>query len=474
MPNLPQIPDRLEANGHYRHGSHLRQDVLDSSKVDGLQPSPQSTSFSDGNEWSSVTKDTIDTVPRVWTRGFLYFLAVFTAIALPWAMLSEVDEVGSARGRLEPKGNTFKIDAPVEGQVAEIKVKEGQTLKAGQVLLELGAELMLAELRQAQAELEGHLERLSRLEMMKNQLLEVTVRTQQQQGRAEAAVQLAGINEVQQRLEHSRVARGLASDRLARDLKEVKRYEALVKQGVIAEVQLVQAQRAVDEEKWKFNQANLEMRQAEYQLKAQQNQYQSTLQATKLTLLETERRTKELETQIASVKTEIVRSRKQVEKLKFQLHRREIRTPISGVLFQLPIQRPGAVVHPGQMIARVAPKGVPLVLKANMNSSESGFIKVGMPVKIKFDAYPFQDYGIVEGRVSWISPDSKMTETSQGSVEIFELEVSLAQPYIQTASQHIVLTPGQAATAEVIVRQRRIIDFLLDPFKKLQEGGLEL
>ncbi len=474
MPNLPRTPDRLARNGHYRHGSHPPQDVLDSTKADEIPPSPVSTSFSAGNEWSSVTKDTIDTVPRVWTRGLLYFLAVFTGVALPWAMLSKVDEVGTARGRLEPKGNTYKIDAPVEGQVAEIKVKEGQILKAGQVLLELGSELMLAELRQAQAELEGHLERLSRLEMMKNQLLEVTVRTQQQQGRADAAVQLAGIDEIQQRLEHSRVARGLASDRLARDIKEVKRYQALVQQGVIAEVQLVQAQRAVDEEKWKLNQANLEMRQAEYQLKAQQNQYQSTLQTTKLTLLETERRTKELETQITGEKTAIIRTQKQVDKLKFQLHRRDIRTPISGVLFQLPIERPGAVVQPGQMIARIAPKGSPLVLKANMNSSESGFLKVGMPVKIKFDAYPFQDYGIVEGRVRRISPDSKITETPQGPVESFELEVSLAQPYIQTASQRIVLTPGQAATAEVIIRQRRIIDFLLDPFKKLQEGGLEL
>lgn len=109
-----------------------------------------------------------------------------------------------------------------------------------------------------------------------------------------------------------------------------------------------------------------------------------------------------------------------------------------------------------------------------MPSQESGFLRVGMPVKLKFDAYPFQDYGVVAGHLRWISPDSKVVETAQGNVETFELEIALDQLYIQTQNKRVALTPGQTATAEVIVRQRRIIDFILDPFKKLQEGGLEL
>jgi HlyD family secretion protein len=97
-----------------------------------------------------------------------------------------------------------------------------------------------------------------------------------------------------------------------------------------------------------------------------------------------------------------------------------------------------------------------------------------MPVKVKFDAYPFQDYGVVQGHVNWISPDSKIQRSEQGNTETYELEISLAQSYIQTANKRIPITPGQTATAEVVIRQRRIIDFILDPFKKLQQGGLEL
>jgi hemolysin D len=109
-----------------------------------------------------------------------------------------------------------------------------------------------------------------------------------------------------------------------------------------------------------------------------------------------------------------------------------------------------------------------------MPSHESGFLRVGAPVKLKFDAYPFQDYGIVSGHLRWISPDSKVEETIQGKIETFELEIVLDQPYIQNQDKRIALTPGQSATAEVVIRQRRIIDFILDPFKKLQKGGLAL
>lgn len=461
-------------NGRHHHSHHVSQAVLEAPNPDETLSSQPSTSSAAGNDWSTLTQELVDTVPRAWTRGLLYLLGVFTVIVLPWAMLSQVDEVGTAKGRLEPKGDTFKLDASVEGQVAEIMVKEGQFLKAGQPLIELDSELMLAELHQAQEELNGQRERLSRLELMKNQLIEVTVRAQQQLGRAEATTQLAEIDEARHRLEYSQVMQGLARSRLVTDLKEVERYQALVKQGIVAEIQVVEAQRAMDEAKWNLQQAHLDAGQAKYQLLAQQSQYQTTLHMNQLTLIETERRTKELETQMASVRTEINLSHKQIGALKFRLRQREIRAPVDGVLFELPIGRPGEVVHPGQMIAQIAPQGVPLVLRADMSSGESGFLQVGMPVKIKFDAYPFQDYGIVEGRVTWVSPSSKPTETSGGSVETFKLEVSLEQPHIQTPTQRIALTPGQAATAEVVVRQRRIIDFLLDPFKKLQEGGLKL
>ena len=109
-----------------------------------------------------------------------------------------------------------------------------------------------------------------------------------------------------------------------------------------------------------------------------------------------------------------------------------------------------------------------------MDTAESGSLRRGMPVKIKFDAYPFQDYGVVKGKVTDISPTSKVTETDKGKVATYDLEIQLNQTCIPTSKECLALRPGDTATAEVIVRQRRIIDLILDPFKKLQQGGLQL
>ena len=470
MPNLPNTQDRFSQNGHSQNRQDLTEERLDFKNPEPLTPS-QSSAFQD--DWSPWTQELIDSLPRVWTRGLLYFLIVFAGIVLPWAMLAKVDETGSARGRLEPKGQTFELDAPVGGTVAAIKVKEGQTVKAGQILLELESELPRAELQQAQAKLEGQLNRLPQLELIKNQL-EMTARTQRLQAQSQSSGQLAQISAVRQQITFNKTASDLAQKLLAKDQSTVQRYRKYHLQGVVPRVQVDEAERSMLENQERLQKAQSDIKQAQDELKKQQSVYDSNRHQGELAVMESERQIKQLQAQITELQAEITQSKKQINSLNFQLQQRLIRASVDGTIFRLPIQHGRAVLQPGEMIAQIAPKGVPLVLRAQMTSKESGFLRVGMPVKLKFDAYPFQDYGIIEGRLSSISPDSKITQTAQGPVETFELEIALAQTYIQTKDKRIALTPGQTATAEVIVRQRRVIDFILDPFKKLQKGGLKL
>lgn len=75
------------------------------------------------SEWSYGTEELLDGLPKVWTRSLLYFLMAFAVIGLPWAMLSKIDQTGSAKGRIEPKGATDRIDSQVSGNVSAVKVK---------------------------------------------------------------------------------------------------------------------------------------------------------------------------------------------------------------------------------------------------------------------------------------------------------------------------------------------------------------
>ena len=522
MPN-PSRQESDSPNRYYRNDNQLPEAINSTNSDQIALPNPANLSEQMSDDWSSLTKELIDTLPRVWTRGLLYFLVVFAGIVLPWAMLSKVDETGSARGRLEPQGNVFKVDAPVAGTVANVLVKEGQLVTNKQPLLELESEEIKSELQQAQTRLEGQQNRLTQLELMKNQLL-LGVRAQQQQNQAQALEKqaqveqarqnleslrnsynlqkeekLAQVNQAEKNLDYSQTALNLAEIRLTKAQREVQRYRQIQEQGVVPEIKVIeqedlaqerqrlqeQAESDVQQAKLRkkeqqssyqriIYQAQSDIEQAKLRLQEQEKSYQSLIHSGELAILKSEEQLKELDAQVTALKAEISQSKSQIQAWEFQLEQRVLRAPVSGTIFQLPIQRTGAVVQPTTLIAEIAPKNASLILRAQMATSESGTLREGMPVKMKFDAYPFQDYGVVEGTVSQISPTSKITETAQGAIATFDLEIKLKQTCIQTSQGCTTLTPGQTATAEVIVQQRRIIDFILNPFKKLQKGGLEL
>ena len=223
-----------------------------------------------------------------------------------------------------------------------------------------------------------------------------------------------------------------------------------------------------------MNQVRSDIEQAKLRLQEEESSYKSSLKGGELILLKSQEQFKDIQNQIISLKSEMMQTKGQITALNLQLKQRTIRSPIDGIIFELPIKKSGSVVQVGQMIAQIAPENAPLILKARMPSQNSGFVKAGMPVKIKFDAYPFQEYGIVSGRISWISPNSRVQENSSNRIETYELDIALENPYIQVGNKRIPITPGQTASAEVIIRQRHVIDFILDPFKKLQKSGLEL
>ncbi len=475
------------------------------------------------NHWFYGTEELLDALPRVWTRLLLYLLVGFTAIGLPWAMYSQVDETGSARGRIEPKGATRRLDSQAGGRVTAVRVQEGGMVKGGQILLQLESDVLKSELNQVQTKLQGLQSQIGQLEVLKNQM-QLSINTQRQQNKSQELEKIAQINQAQQNLESkqniynlqklekqalvdqakqnldsSQTAHKLANSRLSTDLTEVERYNQLVEQGVIPQIKVVELQKEaqetqqlqektqadiqqgklrIKEEESRYQaimqQALAEIEQAKLRLKEQQTSYQTLVQAGKLAILRNQEQLKSLQTQISGLRSQIAQTHSEITSVKLQLAQRIVRSPINGVIFELPISKPGAVVQPGQIVAKIAPLGSAFILKANIPSQESGFLEKGMPVKIKFDAYPFQEYGIIKGSIISISPDSKIEQTIQGKKETFELEISLEQPYIQTNKKRILLTPGQTATAEIIVRQRRVIDFILDPFKKLQKSGLEL
>lgn len=468
-----------------------------------------------------ATEELLDALPQLWTRGVLYVLVGFVAVGIPWATVSKIDETGSAKGRIEPFGSTRKLDVQSGGKVKFVAVKEGDTVKAGQILLELDSDILQTELQQVQAKLSGLLNQKAELNTRKSQFL-LTINVQEQQNQSQAQEKIAQIeqakqnldstksvyrlqrlekqallNQVQQQIRTTRNEQKFARGRLSIDTKQVERFSKLIEDGAVSANQVDRLKKEQQESKRLYernlsdikqaelrlaqemssyeatmNQLEADIEQAKLRFKEQQNSYKTLLQTSKLSILRTKEQLKDTQSQISSIESQIAQTRSQIASLKLQLKQRIVRSPIDGIIFEFPVSKPGEVVQPGQRIAQIAPKNADVVLKASMPIQDSGFLEVGMPVKVKFDAYPYQEYGIVEGTVAWVSPDSKVNQTPQGNIQSFELEITLDRQYVDNGEKRVTLMPGQTADAEVVIRQRQIIDFVLDPFKKLQKDRL--
>ncbi|MGB3755547.1 MAG: HlyD family efflux transporter periplasmic adaptor subunit [Rivularia sp. (in: cyanobacteria)] len=469
------------------------------------------------------TEELLDALPKVWSRSLLYVFVGFIAVGIPWSMVATVDETGSARGRIEPLGSIRKLDSITGGNVTAVNVKEGDKVTAGQIILKLDNDTVKTELERTKEKLAGFENQVAQLELLKKQI-ELTASTQEQQNQSQALEKKAQVNQARENLEAKKSNYNLqklekkaqverakqqikifeneqqsAQNRLFIDSKQLERFSKLITDGAVSAAQVDGLKKDQQESKRLYEKATLDIKQAKLSLAeefnrylttmnqlesdieqaklrlAEQNSsYQSTVNTGKLALLKTSEQIKDLQRQINSTKSEIAQTKSEINSLNIQLQQRIVRSPIDGIVFELPVTKPGEVLQPGQRIARIAPENSGFILKATMPVSETGFLKTGMPVKVKFDAYPFQEYGVIPGKVTWISPDSKVESTTPGTPETYQLRIALEKPYIENGSRRIFLTPGQTANAEVIVRQRRAIDFLLDPFKKLQKGGLEM
>ncbi len=131
----------------------------------------------------------------------------------------------------------------------------------------------------------------------------------------------------------------------------------------------------------------------------------------------------------------------------------------------------GAVLRPADALLVIVPDGSTLVVDAMVLNRDAGFVREGQPVRVKLEAFPFTRYGVIDGRLIFMSRDAVQDE-NLGLV--FPARVELSQFAINVGGRTTPLTAGLAATAEIKTGRRRIIEFLLSPLqRRVEEAGRE-
>jgi hemolysin D len=146
-------------------------------------------------------------------------------------------------------------------------------------------------------------------------------------------------------------------------------------------------------------------------------------------------------------------------------------SPVDGTVQQLAVHTLGGVVEPARTLLVIVPKGSQLTIEAKIPNKDAGFVRVGQAVRVKVDAFPFTDYGTVDGILESISSDA-VEDEKLGLV--YDARIRLQSNATRGRSKGIALAPGMTVAAEIKTARRRVIQYLLSPIAaRLDEAGRE-
>jgi HlyD family secretion protein len=141
--------------------------------------------------------------------------------------------------------------------------------------------------------------------------------------------------------------------------------------------------------------------------------------------------------------------------------------PVDGVITDVTSTQQGDKVHANTPLGGIAPKNARPILKIEIAEHDRAFLREGLPVKLKFNAFPYQRYGFINGTLNYVSPATK--PSPQTKQPVYEGRVTIERDHYLVADTRYPLRYGMTAAAEVVVRERRLIDLALDPFRQI--GG---
>jgi hemolysin D len=427
-----------------------------------------------------------DAPPSPLPRFVLWILLALFAIALAWAAVGRLDIIAVAQGRIVPQSYLQIVQPAEQGIVKELLVREGDAVKAGQVLVRMDARLSEADIRTLRNELELRSLTLRRIdaelegkplaarkddppELLAQVDAQYRARRQayldalatEQSALAKAEQDLRGAVEVQQKL-----AKMLP---LYREQEEA--FEKLSKEGYAGRLMVLEKSRDRIEK--------------EQDLKAQE----FTIASLRATIEQAQKRItqissnyrRELQNERVEVEAQYARMRQDADKQSTRRELLELRAPQDGIVKDLATHTVGSVLSPGTVVMTLVPVNDPMQAEVWVTHDDAGFVAPKQQVKLKLATYPFQKYGMIDGEVKRVSPDASETGDGRsgkagesGAGSGYRTLVSVRAPYLETEGKRYPLSPGMVVTAEINLGTRTVLEYILSPVQRtLHEAGRE-
>jgi multidrug efflux pump subunit AcrA (membrane-fusion protein) len=389
----------------------------------------------------------LDSEPPHWAaRGLAYFVISLFAVSLIVSVFVKVPETVAGPFVLVPVRGTDPVRSPRKGQVVEVRAVEGQIVERGAPLFVLQSEPLgdrLGELASLQAQLRGSEGALRNLES--------------------AYADARRADERQREILRSRLA---SLDRTLPIARERARLAAELADSYRAGYERNQLSLA------EYTPAQLDAQRLAEEVLRLENERQEALANIEKVGHEMDARATDHREGRRAMDEERERMRIRIATLEQDLTQSadgqlQIASPCAGTVLRLRVNATGAVVQEGETLSEMACTGQQLQAELSVPQGAVARVRAGQGVKMLYDAFPYQRYGVRHGRVRWVSP-AGMT-VAGGGVSFMAL-VDLEDSGISVDGQMRPYLPGMAGEVRVIVGRRSLVSYAFEPLRQLRES----
>ncbi|BAY20953.1 secretion protein HlyD [Calothrix sp. NIES-2100] len=377
---------------------------------------------------------------------------------------------------VRPAGEQRIIEASGQGIVKSILVKENQTVAKGEAIAIIDDSQLLTKKSQILDSIRQNQLQISQINAQL-QALQTQIAAEANSIQREIASTKADLSRNQreyqdkQNITQAEVEEAKATLEFAKE--ELKRYKQLGNTGAIATLQIKEKEQTfkaaiakLQRAKTGLNPSIAAVTMVQERMSQEKAKGESTLAA-----LNKERETL-IQGQIA-IQNKINLDQQEITQINRDLRKTIIRTLEAGTVLKLDIRNPGQVVQPGQAIAQISPNQAPLVVKARVDAADISKVKLCKTVQVaecsegkvimRISAYPYPDYGTINGAVRGITADAITPQTNSniGVSPYYEVTIQPDRFHLTKANQSYAIQPGMEVTADIISQQETVLTFIL-------------
>ncbi|MGA7488866.1 MAG: HlyD family type I secretion periplasmic adaptor subunit [Xanthobacteraceae bacterium] len=442
----------------------------------------------------------LETPPSPIGRAIGATIILLFCAALAWAWWGKIDIVASATGKIVPSGRTKVIQPFETGVVRSIRVQDGQTVKAGDILIELDPTVNAADRDRLHSDLLAERLNIARLRAAladgDDPMADFTPAADADPALISTQRQLL-LNQV---TEHRAKVAALARQQAQKEAEQATTAATIHKLETMipviqprVDIRKTLMEKELGSKLTYFETLQLLLEQQE-ELSVQKSHLHeaeagvAAIRETRAQAVAEYRRT--LSDELAKAEQKANGLAQDLIKAEQKTRLQRLTAPADGVVQQLAIHTVGGVVTPAQSLLVVVPSDSRLEIEAMVSNRDIGFVHPGQEAEIKIDTFNFTRYGLLHGQVLSVSQDAiirdrqqdrsndrglgTQTDTSEpkGQELNYSARISLDRAKMQIDDRAVNLSPGMAATVEIKTGSRMILSYLLSPLLRYRQEVL--